>query len=342
MTARRDVNWSVLALLRFFLACIVLTTHMMVPSEAGAYLNVWGGKAAVVGFMMVSGFSIAASLASRPEGFLKRRIVRIYPMYIGAVLLTVLVQECFQTDVKIDWRLFRQDNLGVIIGNALMVQMFLCRALSFNGPLWSISLEMSYYVFAPFLKSLSGTSFIPLMLISALVFVLPKDIDGSRGYQLLTTFNALRYLWSWMLGFWLYRNQNVWAVAVMGFVLPLIVFRWSAEYTGSMNLLTLVLSVACLLNSHRFKTPAAANALFDLLGDISYPLYLTHFPLRIVMVAGLGLVNEYLFYGASMVVAYTFIVVFDRWFKQSFFEPLVSAVFQWKIVGHAIKFVESR
>lgn len=340
MSQQRDVNWAVLALLRFFLAWIVLCGHMLLPSETGDYLKIWGGKAAVVGFMMVSGFSIAASIASRPEGFLKRRVLRIYPLYLGAIALTVLVQESFNSNVSIEWRTIEQDNFGVIIGNALMVQMFLCKALSFNGPLWSISLEMFYYFLAPFLNKLPRKFFVPLMLVSAVVFILPKDAEQGRAYQLLTSFNALRYLWSWVLGFWLYKTQNpIWAIA--GAALPVLVFPWSAEYTGSANLLTLGLSVLCLLHSHRIGSSMLPIGFFGLLGDISYPLYLTHYPLRILMISGFGWTNDLLFYALSIVLAYTFLVVFDNWFKRAFFEPLTTSLFQTKVVRRTVRFIES-
>ena len=340
MTQQRDVNWSVLALLRFFLACIVLAGHMMLPSATGQYLGVWGGKAAVVGFMMVSGFSIAASIASRPEGFLMRRVLRIYPMYLGAVVMTVLVQESFRSSVNIEWRTFEQDGLGVVIGNVLMVQMFLCKALSFNGPLWSISLEMFYYFLAPFLNKLPRKFFIPLMLLSAVVFLLPKHPELGRAYQLLTSFNALRYVWSWMLGFWLYKNQNS-VSAIAGVALPVLVFPWSAEYTGSVNLLTLVLSTMCLLHSPRIGFSKLPNGFLGLLGDISYPLYLTHYPLRILLISGFGWTNDFLFYALSLILAYAFLIVFDNWFKRILVSPLVARLFQTKPVRWTVNFIES-
>jgi peptidoglycan/LPS O-acetylase OafA/YrhL len=45
-------------------------------------------KAAVIGFFLISGYSIAASLQRSSKGFYRRRFLRIYPIYFFAIVTT--------------------------------------------------------------------------------------------------------------------------------------------------------------------------------------------------------------------------------------------------------------
>src|SRR5215469_1953791 len=91
----RKVNWALSGLLRFSLACIVVCVHSAWFFGSGSLFEGvarLGGKAAVIGFLVISGFSIRASLDRAEEGFYTRRILRIYPAYVAAVLLTLGAQ----------------------------------------------------------------------------------------------------------------------------------------------------------------------------------------------------------------------------------------------------------
>jgi hypothetical protein len=66
-----SVSWEALALLRFFLAWIVLSGHLTSYTDHSGWaeaLSSFDAKAAVVGFLLVSGYSIAASLDRESEG----------------------------------------------------------------------------------------------------------------------------------------------------------------------------------------------------------------------------------------------------------------------------------
>jgi peptidoglycan/LPS O-acetylase OafA/YrhL len=86
-------EWAVLALMRFFLAFVVLNRHlMMVYSDGNDIfgLKEFGSFSAVVGFFIISGYSIHFSIKREEEGFYIRRIRRIYPTYFVALGLALL------------------------------------------------------------------------------------------------------------------------------------------------------------------------------------------------------------------------------------------------------------
>lgn len=88
------VDWAILAGLRFLLALIVVGVHLARfanPNSLICRMAHLGGFTAVIGFLVVSGISMAASVERRPQGFLGRRVLRIYPLYLAAVLAPLLL-----------------------------------------------------------------------------------------------------------------------------------------------------------------------------------------------------------------------------------------------------------
>ena len=75
--------------LRFALATIVVGAHLVwfSPNSHLTKLAYFSAIAAVLGFLMVSGYSIAHSLAQSETGFYRRRLRRIMPLYVLALCL---------------------------------------------------------------------------------------------------------------------------------------------------------------------------------------------------------------------------------------------------------------
>ena len=90
--------WGSLGWLRFGLAVIVACSHLrgfyaeyVTTWDPARILGSFNGVAAVLGFLLVSGFSICHSLVQKPEGYVRRRFMRIYPLYLVAIVLSVWV-----------------------------------------------------------------------------------------------------------------------------------------------------------------------------------------------------------------------------------------------------------
>src|ERR1700736_3744326 len=92
---RDESLWAVLAALRFSLAMVVVLGHCCSfvggPTD-WTYIGLWLNQgSAVFGFFIISGYSIAASLDQDPAGFYRRRILRIWPLYLGCIFFGLLV-----------------------------------------------------------------------------------------------------------------------------------------------------------------------------------------------------------------------------------------------------------
>jgi peptidoglycan/LPS O-acetylase OafA/YrhL len=279
-------NWPILAVLRFALAWIVLACHLpwFTADHVGwvTVLGWFGGKAAVVGFLMVSGYSIASSLSRGESGFYRRRFLRIYPLYFFAVLFATVLERVFHGHLVVPGTSF--DSLGwrTTVGNFLMVQTFVVKPIPFDGPVWSLSIEASFYAIAPFLFRLRRPWLVALIVFSAVCFLLPRHDNWGLVYRVLSYLNALRFLWCWVLGFLLWRDRGPFVIALAVACTPLML-GWVTRDLAPLCVVTYVASLAVILAAPYLRVPKRVGALLDYLGDLSYPLYLFHLPVFILV-----------------------------------------------------------
>ncbi|MEO7169586.1 MAG: acyltransferase [Sphingomonas sp.] len=108
-------------------------------------------------FFVLSGYCIhrgyAMKLARAGDtqlavlSFYKRRFVRIYPVYLGALLLSGMVAFLTQTDrTFFPWLI---DNFPQFLLNLMMGQELLTSSFGNNGVFWTLSIEFHLYLFYP-------------------------------------------------------------------------------------------------------------------------------------------------------------------------------------------------
>lgn len=156
-------------MLRGLAVVSVLLFHLANHVPGSLWLQPFGtfGFLGVNLFLVVSGFCIHTRLASRPQesldvGFLRfwqRRLGRLYPAYVGAIVFSVLIA-CLLTKARFDhfWppaRFPNQEEIWLDAGcHLLFLHIFLPSMLFglYNPPLWSLALEEQLYLlYWPFL-----------------------------------------------------------------------------------------------------------------------------------------------------------------------------------------------
>ena len=144
--------WPLLGGVRFALACVVVAEHFQwfLPHPAVELVRLFGPFAAVVGFLFISGYSIAASYERAPKGFYVRRLRRIYPWYalaLGLSLVPFLITgRALFTFGGIP---FPRPSALTVAGNALFLQGFAVPVVGGDTALWSLSVEVACYALAP-------------------------------------------------------------------------------------------------------------------------------------------------------------------------------------------------
>ena len=172
-----DGRWQVLGGLRFVLAMVVVSGHLswFTPTGRPLLLTNLGGTSAVLGFLVISGYSIAHSLDRRPQGFYRRRVLRIYPLYAAAVLYATVpfwfvlgtmgpsVGGAYHFTVALP-------TAGELVGNLLMAQNVACSPVGTNLLVWTLGIEAACYLAAPAVRAWPTVVVLALLAVSAGAF----------------------------------------------------------------------------------------------------------------------------------------------------------------------------
>lgn len=317
------INWSLLALLRFVLAFIVACAHVIYfdRNPVALWISELGAKAAVVGFLLVSGFSIAASLDRNRDGFYFRRFKRIYPVYFVAVLWGIFLEYHYGA---FDAPYYKLVPTGAIsaVGSLVLVQTFLVKSIAFNPVIWSLAVECSFYVLAPFV--LHREKLVMTLCAVSIVFYLLPDANHGLLYAAALKANAVKYFWPFGFGLLLYRIKNGLATGAVCAVLGSIVVFVSPINYEKYAIVTYLLSVGVVCAASRMT---AESRWMDYLGDVSYPLYLVQFPTFITMFKVAGVTNAYALMLSVLIASIAIYEIVDLRIKPIIFAKRTGAAY---------------
>ncbi|WP_132533742.1 acyltransferase [Rhizobium sp. PP-F2F-G48] len=304
--------------LRLFFASIVVFAHCydltlnaaLIPLRTLAYSSV-----AVQGFFILSGFLVTMSYerSKTLKSYLNKRIRRIYPAYfaiivlcsvLGVWLTTLSLREYFGLDLlkylfaNLIFLNFLRPNLpGVFDGNLLN---------AVNGSLWTIKIEVSFYLAVPvicyFIRKFGALKMLIAIYILSFAYkytfdylsvttgrnifdLLAKSLPGQMMY--FVSGAALYYYFDVLM------KQKLVAFAV-GIVLLGLGWGLGFEPVAPIGLALVVFSVAF--------GPYFGNA--ARFGDLSYGVYITHFPIvQTLILFGAFAANPYLATAGAYVLA---------------------------------------
>ncbi len=291
-------KWSILALMRFLLAGIVALAHLQEYTSIGVFIVIpkFGAFEAVLGFLLISGFSIGESYKKKADGFYKRRISRIYPVYLACMIIGLFAYPITLSPGPI---------LVLLLNLFFLNQLF--TTYSFITPAWSLSLEVWLYALAPRLNTFKESTLVKIILGSLVCYTLytmGRSLFGWNYYSgLKYGLNLPMLAYIWVAGFLLSKTSNKSkALNFIGMIFSYyivlaaaiqVAFRIKNHTYEAIfpDLLTFVLPSICLLGIwstiRHLLTTGSNNTKISkgmrFLGDISYPLYLVHIPIYDIM-----------------------------------------------------------
>jgi len=283
----------------FFAVCVVIAHSVQLAgySEWDILRQVFSSEVAVQGFFILSGFLVYGSFERAPElaPYLRRRVARIIPAYVAAVLLflcLVLAQHLW---------LGGQMPPGASIARYLAANLSLLNFLQpglpgvfesnlypeINGALWTIKVEMMFYFIVPilwlvarrigFVPMVLGTMLVGIMWVPFLGFI---EADGVRlpaalAHQMP---GQLHFFGLGLLIYGLARKGLGWPAAVLCYaaVAGLGLMFGTVDVVAKMSGLLVVILILTRL-------PQVTHALSH--RDISYGIYLSHYPLMQLAIA---------------------------------------------------------
>jgi peptidoglycan/LPS O-acetylase OafA/YrhL len=308
----RTMRWPILGGVRFFLALVVAGAHCTLyaaPNAKVLALQYFSGLAAVIGFLVISGYSIAASYAKQKNGFYARRALRILPLYVASIAFSAAGPVLFT-------RIFGAPDFRLILANLFLLQGFFVKPIPINPVLWTLSLEAFFYLLTPLIARLSQRALIVIICISAAGYGLAHFLSLPFYSELLYGSSVLLLGWAWLLGFWTYRNAQyshtfmiVQSIGVCAIALnnSFLMFLWPVTWTVTI----IGIGYGCRVPYNR-----RIARFLSLLGDASYPLYLVHFTVFSFIKVFTSATSAYIYLMSAIAISILLDRGFDRPFKR--------------------------
>jgi peptidoglycan/LPS O-acetylase OafA/YrhL len=310
---------------RVALALIVVFSHLAALTQLPNFKYfevIFNSNFAVRSFFAISGFLVTKSyLSSRTTlQYAEKRLRRIYPAYASTILLCLLAG-LFVTNLPPYDFIKSSQTLKYLVANLIFLN-FIQPTLpavfesnpiqAVNGALWTIKVEVMLYFCIPalifFFKRLGSatTTFIIFFLSVSWVYFFIFQYDGSKGEELARQFpGQLSYF---ALGALFATNEKIITkikfIALAGLL---------ALFMTNNPLARLVIDpIAYSSIVIYLSISAVKNLNLGKFGDVSYGIYLYHFPIiQVLIFAGWFETNVWIGFSATFVA--TLIIAFTSW-----------------------------
>lgn len=314
------------------------------PTPIGILFN---GNAAVVFFFVLSGFVLSLPFinSNRPLQLIRfyvRRIFRLYPAFIVAILLSLFLKEFvydrngivpFSDWLKSFWTWgWNRENVTAVAKSLMLVAPGTDTRL-LDPPIWSLVTEMKMSLILPFFIFIASRCSPTLNILILLIIICFTGwgITWAAGIFYLGVLLA-KYKDDLIIGVQRWRRISLLAVIIMVLFLYNNTFEflkgyqqlewpfkwvWSNYITAMGSLIIIVIALARKRIANLLK-----HKVFTFLGDISYSFYLVHFPVLLTVSSLFGRSGHvdplFIFLVAfvlSVVISWLIVVLIERPFQ---------------------------
>jgi peptidoglycan/LPS O-acetylase OafA/YrhL len=273
------------------------------PTSEFPYANIIGPlyssftANAVEMFWLISGFVFAHVYIRRPTSawqFGVARFARLYPLHFATLVYVAIIQ-LVSLNIFGHWQIYANNDVRHFVLQLFMSSNWTTwsRGLSFNGPIWSVSLEIVVYAMffcsLYFLRRKPITSTIVLFLASWLVFYLHS---GDFPFLSIGIFRCAGYFFLGTLVYLLHPDRSNYRLLILvlsgSMLFGLGVFFEVEDFSIS------GLSLAAVSLAARLDQIFPRSGIhLSTLGDISYSVYLVHVPIQMTSLV----LSDFLFDG---------------------------------------------
>ncbi|MAM87484.1 MAG: hypothetical protein CME36_09285 [unclassified Hahellaceae] len=284
-------------------------------------------------FFFVSGYLISKSYESnsRLDDYSSNRILRLFPALIIAVTLSFVLIFASGYSAEADASFF--DWLLLYFAKISVVQFYnpeFMRAYGdgvLNGSLWTITVELQFYVLVPIvytLFKLKDDNNVRLLALIAIFFAfnrifsfVPYEYQSEVIYKLIRV-SFIPWFYMFLIGVFFQRNFSrihdllagkFWYVLPVYLAIGLVAVQYNANFGNNVNPLFFAL-LAPLIFSFAYSFPTLASRVTRG-NDVSYGIYIYHMPVINCMVY-LGLTGSFTFALTAMLL--TTVIALSSWF----------------------------
>jgi peptidoglycan/LPS O-acetylase OafA/YrhL len=310
-------KFSYLELLRLFtsLAVVIFHYHFFFQETAveGSSFPFFSilelvynyGRYGVDMFWAISGFVFAhvyldqIKKTSSKEFFINR-FARLYPLHLLTLIIVVGLQFIsLKTNANIE--IYKANDLYHFLLNLFYIHGWgIAKDFSFNGPTWSVSVELIVYgIFFISIIFLNKFRIKSVIIIYIFLLLVDKNLDNKTFY-LESFFNCCRLFFSGILVHYIFIGiKNKFYLILISLCLMLI--SWLGSYNSFIFLPSIILFLSFFGTIINKKL--ASGVQFS--GDLTYAIYLLHTPIQIIILLIINYFNikndiflsEYFFLG---------------------------------------------
>ena len=255
-----------------------------------------GGPYGVWIFWCISGFiffwKYRDAIADRSVGgwkFFALRFSRLYPLHIATLLLVALVQPLY-FNLNGYFFVYQDNDLTHFLLQLLMASNWGFQdALSFDGPIWSISIEVLVYFFF-FIMLLATRSWLLNVVIIAACLTASGQIAACFAFFYAGGLAAMARRAMMPSVYRLAAESTGWLAVI---VFPLWAWQATKGHLESMDFLLLLTVTPILLFclSRDIVMPASLQKVVEAAGNMTYSSYLLHFPIQLMAVVVFAIVR---------------------------------------------------
>ncbi|MFD1874991.1 acyltransferase family protein [Hymenobacter bucti] len=259
--------------------------------------------AAVIVFFVLSGYLIAYTTTSNnrgPRQYAVARLSRLYSMVVPALFITAIIEVLVH---QLTPELAAEYTRGNPVPRYALCLAF-CNEIGLfsasppiNNPLWSLSYEFWYYtIFGLWFYRGAQVKSLLLPLIACLIagpkilLLLPIWLLGFAAYRLPTPRVAVGTAWVLVFGFTLVAGLVVTNLPGFPYVVGYKPFFYANQFVSDWVIGVLFALAVWFLPAASASTSAERGwvSAFRAVADLSFPLYILHYPLLILWRAVFG------------------------------------------------------
>jgi len=307
-----------LDLLRLMLASLVVILHLSditgdaLISNYSVFFEFLSSRA-VSGFFIVSGFLIYMSYEKSHSlvDYYWKRFLRIFPAYFILIMgfsIFLFFQSEFDARSYFSYDLFDYIFFNLIFLNFISPELpgvfsdSLIKAV--NGSLWTLKIEVMFYIMVPLLYKISS-KFNPLLVMFSVFIMSVVYVEILNGLY-LDTGNGFYHKLSYQLpGQLMYFVSGILAYLYYGFikkyslyflVMAICIFYFNIVMVDALALTVFLIFLFMFL-------PFSFD--FSKIGDLSYGVYIFHFPIIQILVS-----SNYLIDSPKILIFVTYLITF--------------------------------
>ena len=346
-------------LLRFFTALSVLLyhyQHFFEPYSSFSKINIIDNKFVqpfytfleifynygdygVPMFWAISGFVFAFVYLDKQKKisgkkFFINRFSRLYPLHFATLMIVTLLQ-IINYELLGNFQIYQLNDIYHFFLNLFFISAWgFEKGYSFNGPIWSVSVELIIYIlFFISIIFLNKYKIKCALVIYLLLLIADKtEIDGGDPSVIALFVDCGKLFFSGTLVFFIYEKVNK-----KLYLLPLSVILILFSFVGNFKIFLFFPSILLLFVALEIFIHENFKKIFEFFGNLTYAMYLIHIPVQILIITIFGYFNIYseIFISGYFFVFYIILMMILSFLCFKFYEkPLFLKIRSYYLKSH--------